>query len=211
MYSICEYFPKSTYIYRIQSSVWRLPNYWPPPLSPPSECVLPPHQRRGGVHTRRVVRGWGVYISEDARHWIGLVQYNPSTVLTKQYSICPAKRYHKMFHLWPPWPSPRRPVGRPTAAAQDPPRGGAAAPEAEPASLSFMYEPPHCPRSCDHTESRRPWPWSCLVLTAVTAAVALNEILFSRKTDKEASWRGCHISCPVILDSGKGKDYDVIL
>jgi hypothetical protein len=25
------------------------------------------------------VRGWGVNISEDARHWIGLLQYNPST------------------------------------------------------------------------------------------------------------------------------------
>jgi hypothetical protein len=35
---------------------------------------------RGGVHTRRAVRGWGVNISEDARHWIGLLQYNPSTV-----------------------------------------------------------------------------------------------------------------------------------
>jgi hypothetical protein len=42
--------------------------------SPPSECVLPPHQRRG-VHTRRAVRGWGVNISEDARHRIGLLQY----------------------------------------------------------------------------------------------------------------------------------------
>ncbi len=37
-----------TYIYRVQSSVWRLPNYWPPTPSTPSECVLPPHQRRGG-------------------------------------------------------------------------------------------------------------------------------------------------------------------
>ncbi len=27
---------QSTYIYRVQSSVWRLPNYWPPP-SPPGE------------------------------------------------------------------------------------------------------------------------------------------------------------------------------
>jgi hypothetical protein len=26
------------------------------------------------------VRGWEVNISEDARHWIGLLQYNPSTV-----------------------------------------------------------------------------------------------------------------------------------
>ncbi len=61
--------PQSTYIYRVQSRVWRLPNYWTPIPSPPSECALPPH------HTRRAVRGWGVNISEDDRHWIGLLQY----------------------------------------------------------------------------------------------------------------------------------------
>ncbi len=46
-----------------------------PTPSPPSECVLPPHQRRG-VHNRRAVMGWGVNISEDVRHWIGLLQYS---------------------------------------------------------------------------------------------------------------------------------------
>ncbi len=66
---------QSTYIYRVQSSVWRLPNYWPPTPSPPQRVCPPPHQR----HTRRAVRGWGFNISEDARHWIGLLQYNPST------------------------------------------------------------------------------------------------------------------------------------
>jgi hypothetical protein len=57
-----EYFPRivappppvctaqSTYICRVQSCVWRLPNIDPPPPSPLSECVLPPH---------RAVRGWG--------------------------------------------------------------------------------------------------------------------------------------------------------
>ncbi len=51
--------PQSTYICRVQSSVWRLPKYWPPTPSPTSECVLlPPHQKRG-VHTHRAVRGWG--------------------------------------------------------------------------------------------------------------------------------------------------------
>ncbi len=56
-----------TYIeYRAVSGVFR--NYWPPTPSPPSECVLPAHQRDGGVN-----------ISEDASHWIGLLQYNPST------------------------------------------------------------------------------------------------------------------------------------
>ncbi len=53
-------------------------NIDPPPF-PPSECVLPPHQRRG-VHTRRAVRGWWVNILEDARHWIGLLQYNLCTL-----------------------------------------------------------------------------------------------------------------------------------
>ncbi len=38
----------------------------------------------GGVHTRRAVKGWGVNILEDAKYWIGLLQYNPSTGL-RQY------------------------------------------------------------------------------------------------------------------------------
>jgi hypothetical protein len=46
-----------TYVeYRAVSRVFQ--NIDPPPLSPPRECVLPPHQRRG-VHSRRAVRGWG--------------------------------------------------------------------------------------------------------------------------------------------------------
>ncbi len=53
-------------------------NIDPPTPSPPSECVLPPHQRRG-LHTRRAVKGCGINIVEDARHWIGFLQYNPST------------------------------------------------------------------------------------------------------------------------------------
>jgi hypothetical protein len=63
--------PHGTYKYRVQSSVWHLPNYFdpPPPLHPAS--VLPPH---------RAVRGWGVSILEDARHWVDLLQYNPPTV-----------------------------------------------------------------------------------------------------------------------------------
>ncbi len=49
---------QSTYIYRVQSSVWRSTELLTPTPSPPSECVLPPHQRRG-VHTRRAGRGVG--------------------------------------------------------------------------------------------------------------------------------------------------------
>ncbi len=47
--------PQSTYTHKVQSSVWRLPNYWPPT---PSQYF------------------------KNARHWIGLLQYNPSTSQT---------------------------------------------------------------------------------------------------------------------------------
>ncbi len=45
----------------------------PPPVHPAS--VSSPRTKGGGVHTRRAVRGWGVNISEDAGHWIGLSKY----------------------------------------------------------------------------------------------------------------------------------------
>ncbi len=70
--------PQSTYIlyieYRAVSGVFRTID--PHPLSTQRVC-LPPHQWRG-IHSRRAVRGW-VNVSEDARYWIGLLQYNPST------------------------------------------------------------------------------------------------------------------------------------
>jgi hypothetical protein len=50
-----------------------------PPLHPAS--VSSPRTTGGGVHTRRSVRGWGVNILEDARHRIGLLQYNLSMYL----------------------------------------------------------------------------------------------------------------------------------
>ncbi len=68
--------PQSSYICRVQSSVWRLPKYWPPTPSPPSECVLPPHHRRGDTHLLGG-EGVGAKILEDARHWIGFLQFNP--------------------------------------------------------------------------------------------------------------------------------------
>ncbi len=71
--------PQSTYECRVQSSVWRLSNTDLPPPSPPSECVLPPHN------------GGGVNILKDARHWIGLLQYDPSTGL-------PIVHYYFMVH-----------------------------------------------------------------------------------------------------------------
>jgi hypothetical protein len=66
-----------TYIeYRAVSGVFGTID--PPTPSSPSACLFP-RSKGGEVQTRRAVRGWGVNISEDARHWIGLLQYNPST------------------------------------------------------------------------------------------------------------------------------------
>jgi hypothetical protein len=42
-----------------------------------TQRVCPPPAPKAGGHTRREVRG--INILEDARHWIGLVQYNLST------------------------------------------------------------------------------------------------------------------------------------
>jgi hypothetical protein len=51
----------------------------PHPLSTQRVCPLPaPKAGWGGTHSPSG-KGWGVNISEDARHWIGLLQYNPST------------------------------------------------------------------------------------------------------------------------------------
>ncbi len=58
-------------------------NIDPSPPSPPSECVLPPHQGGGGGGTHTPGgEGVGVNILEDARHWIDLLQNNLSTPST---------------------------------------------------------------------------------------------------------------------------------
>ncbi len=76
-----ELFPQSTYLCRVQSSVWRLPLYWPPsPLSTKRVCP-PPAPKVGGNTLAGWWGGWGVNILEDARHRIGLFQYNLSTVI----------------------------------------------------------------------------------------------------------------------------------
>jgi hypothetical protein len=66
-----------TYIeYRAVSGVFRTID--PHPLSTQRVCL--PHAPKvggGGVHTRRAVWEWGVNISEDARHWIGLLKKIP--------------------------------------------------------------------------------------------------------------------------------------
>jgi hypothetical protein len=82
-----------TYIeYRAVSGVFRTIEH--PTPYPPSECVLPSPQRRG-VNTHRAVRGWGVNILEDARHWIGFLQYNPSTSIpySPYYCSCLTAQY----------------------------------------------------------------------------------------------------------------------
>ncbi len=62
--------------YRAVSGVLRTIDT-PPPLHPASVSSL--CTKRGGGYTCRAVRGWGVNILEDARHWIGLFKYNPSS------------------------------------------------------------------------------------------------------------------------------------
>ncbi len=56
-----------------------LPTIDQPTPSPPSECFLPPTPKAGGYTLAGRWGGWGVNISEDARHWIGLLEYNLST------------------------------------------------------------------------------------------------------------------------------------
>ncbi len=55
----------------------------PHPLS--TQRVSSPHQRRGGGGTHSPGgEGVGVNISEDARHWVVLLQYNPSRRYTQK-------------------------------------------------------------------------------------------------------------------------------
>ncbi len=78
-------------------AVGRLPNYWPP---------------------TRAVRGWEFNISaEDAKHWIGLLHYNPSTaaatILCHLHSELGSISWrlfskgnfckHLQIFLWPPY------------------------------------------------------------------------------------------------------------
>jgi hypothetical protein len=58
-----------------------------PPPSPPSECVLPPHKRRGGTHSP-VGEGGAGHIMEDARHRIDFIQYNLSKSVINAMLLC---------------------------------------------------------------------------------------------------------------------------
>jgi hypothetical protein len=69
------FWAQSPYVCRVQSSVWRLPKYWPPTPSRPSECVLPPSPpKERWVLTRRAVRGWGSIFWKTPD--IGLASYS---------------------------------------------------------------------------------------------------------------------------------------
>ncbi len=71
-----------------------------PPLHPAIVSSL--RTKGGGLNTRRAVRGWGVNISEDARHWIGLLWYNPSTVESmKQISEMEGKPFTSSLTICP--------------------------------------------------------------------------------------------------------------
>jgi hypothetical protein len=96
--------PQSTYIYRVQSRVRRLPNYWPPTPPPPLHpaSVSSPSTKGGGGYTLGGRwGGWGVNISEDAGHWIGLLQYYPSTCSHCKYlDVGHVNVNHLMAVLW---------------------------------------------------------------------------------------------------------------
>jgi hypothetical protein len=76
--------PQSTYICRVQSCVWRLPKYCPPTSLSTQRVCPPPALKAGGILGYTLAGGCGVNILEDARHWIGLLQYmyNLSTRFT---------------------------------------------------------------------------------------------------------------------------------
>ncbi len=76
--------PQSTYVcsveYRAVSGVFQ--NIDPPPPPPfHTASVSSPRTKSGGYTLAgRAVSGWGVNILEDARQWVGLLQYDFSTV-----------------------------------------------------------------------------------------------------------------------------------
>ncbi len=74
---------------RVQSSVWRLPNYWPPTPSPPSECVLPSHQRRWGRYTLAGRWGGG-----------GLIFWKTPDIGLASYSIIPLRLTYFSIGDW---------------------------------------------------------------------------------------------------------------
>ncbi len=84
LFQNCLVNPQSTYICRVQSSVWRLPQYWPPtPLSAQRVGPPPPHHRGGGGGYALAGR-WGG--GGSITSCIGILQYNLCT--SKSASHC---------------------------------------------------------------------------------------------------------------------------
>jgi hypothetical protein len=104
---------QSIYIYRVQSSVWRLPNCWPPTPSPPSECVLPPHQSGGGYTLAGRWGGGGPIFRK--RPDIGLASY----------SIIPLRQSAKLFSSRRNW-TPPTPYAQARMSPPPPVPGGGA-------------------------------------------------------------------------------------
>ncbi len=74
-----------TYVeYRAVSGVYQYID--PPPFHPAS--LSSPAPKAGGTQSP-AVRGWGVNILKDARHWIGLLQYNRSTINPQYWVVIP--------------------------------------------------------------------------------------------------------------------------
>jgi hypothetical protein len=80
----------------------------PPPLHPTS--VSSPRTKGGGwgVHTRQAMRGWWVNSSEDARHRVELLKYNPSTLHSQSRQS--TRLFHQLSELGPPHPLAHRRV-----------------------------------------------------------------------------------------------------
>ncbi len=57
-------------------------------------------QRRGGTNAPGGGGGWGVNILEDARHWIGLLQYNLPTPLPYSVKRHNIKNYLYLFEFF---------------------------------------------------------------------------------------------------------------
>ncbi len=73
--------------YRAVSGVFQNIHPPPPPTPLSTQRVCPPPTPKAGGYTLAWQWGRGVNILEDARHWIGLLQYNLSTI--KSFELGP--------------------------------------------------------------------------------------------------------------------------
>jgi hypothetical protein len=93
--------------YRAVSGVFQ--NIDPPTPLHPANMSLPRTKGGGVHHTRREVREWEVNILEDARHWIGLLQYNLSAIQSIELGPPTSRAFffpldHRGCEIWGPLP-----------------------------------------------------------------------------------------------------------